>query len=178
MPQLSLEQVKTRFEAAQLAGFIYQHDSHILVLQEPLTEQGTVLNNFIQHEHSTDQLGLQFAIRVQQDSAQFLIGLTHSNQDRRYEIGAGHLKGEQRAFNLLYAFYNYPKGFYMLEAPLYSTSAQLEQAIEQQLFGQQHLAFLDTAIKVNPMGQQVHWMKHFIVQQALDMKVRMQTALL
>lgn len=107
-----------------------------------------------------------------------MIGLTHSNQDRSYEIGAGNLKGDQKAFNLMYAFYNYPKAFYLVSMPLASTSSQLEQAIEQQLFQRLELAFLDTAVKTNPMGEQVQWMKSFIVQQSLNMKVRIQTSLI
>ena len=62
--------------------------------------------------------------------------------------------------------------------PLACNSQQLTQAIEQQLFQLDSMSFLNTAIKTNPMGQQVEWMKDFIVQQALDMKVRIQTALL
>ena len=106
-----------------------------------------------------------------------MLGLTHSNQDRRYEIGAGHLKADQKAFNLLYAFYNYPKAFYLIHLPLMANSAQLEEAIESQLFNQERLGFLNSAMKTNPMGQQYNWMKSFIVQQALDMKVRMQICL-
>ena len=62
--------------------------------------------------------------------------------------------------------------------PLASTSSQLEQAIEQQLFQCPELAFLDTAVKTNPMGEQVQWMKSFIVQQSLNMKVHIQTSLI
>ena len=87
------------------------------------------------------------------------------------------LKADQKAFNLLYAFYNYPKAFYLVSLPLAANNAQLEDAIESQLFNQPKLDFLNTAIKTNPMGQQVNWMKSFIVQQALDMKVRIQTCL-
>ena len=89
----------------------------------------------------------------------------------------GNLKADQRAFNLLYAFYNFPKAFYLVSLPLAANSIQLEEAIESQLFNQLQLDFLNTAIKTNPMGQQVNWMKSFIVQQALDMKVRIQTCL-
>lgn len=113
-----------------------------------------------------------------QISFPFLLGITHSNQDRSYEIGAGNLKADQKAFNLIYAFYNYPKGFSLVEMPLNATTAELYQAIETQLFTQQKLDFLNTAMKTNPMGEQVAWMKAHILQQALDMKVRIQTALL
>ena len=58
-----------------------------------------------------------------------------------------------------------------------ANSAQLEDAIESQLFHQEQLDFLNSAMKTNPMGQQYNWMKSFIVQQALDMKVRMQICL-
>lgn len=78
----------------------------------------------------------------------------------------------------MYAFYNYPKAFYLVSMQLASTSSQLEQAIEQQLFQHPELAFLDTAVKTNPMGEQVEWMKSFIVQQSLNMKVRIQTSLI
>ena len=58
-----------------------------------------------------------------------------------------------------------------------ANSAQLEEAIESQLFHQEQLGFLNSAMKTNPTGQQYNWMKSFIVQQALDMKLRMQTCL-
>ena len=54
----------------------------------------------------------------------------------------------------------------------------LEQTLQQQLFSQPDLNFLNTAVKVNPMGEQVKWMQQYILQQTLDMKVRIQTALL
>ncbi|MPN53923.1 hypothetical protein SDC9_201592 [bioreactor metagenome] len=132
----------------------------------------------MQHELTADQIGLQFGLRLSDNHFDFLIGVTHSNQDRSYEIGAGNLKADQKAFNLLYAFYNYPKAFYLVSLPMTASSAQLEQAIETQLFNQANLDFLKTAIKTNPMGQQVNWMKAFILQQALNMKVRIQTCLL
>ncbi|MEJ2898155.1 hypothetical protein [Acinetobacter sp. NS-4] len=177
LPDPNIESVKSRLERAQLAGHIYQHNQHLLVLQEPWAEDGTILNNFVQHELSADQIGLQFGLRLSGNQYDFLIGVTHSNQDRGYEIGAGNLKADQKAFNLLYAFYNYPKAFYLVSLPLTANSAQLTDAIETQLFSQPSLDFLNTAIKTNPMGQQVNWMKTFIVQQALEMKIRIQTCL-
>lgn len=172
-----LDTLKQLLEKARLAGFIYEHQQHMLVLQEALNEEGSTLNNFIQHEHSTDQLGLQFGLRLLENQWQFMIGITHSNQDRSFEIGAANLKGDDRAFNLLYAFYNYPKGFYSVTMPLAATTAQLEDAIEQQFFSLNKMNFLNSAIKTNPMGEQVYWMKAFIIQQALEMKVRIQTSL-
>lgn len=173
-----LESLKNQLEQAMLAGYIYQHQQHMLVLQEALTEDGSALNNFVQHEHTTDQIGMQFGLRLSDNQWQFVIGITHSNQNKNYEIGAGNLKGDERAFNLLYAFYNFPKAFYTVSMPLACNSQQLSEAIEQQLFQQETLSFLNSAIKINPMGQQVAWMKNFIMQQALDMKVRIQTTLL
>ena len=173
----TLESIKSSLIDAQLAGHIYQHNTQLLVLQEPLNDDGSILNNFVQHELSADQIGLQFGLRLSDKHLDFLIGVTHSNQDRSYEIGAGNLKADQKAFNLLYAFYNYPKAFYLVSLPLTANSAQLADAIETQLFSQPQLDFLNTAIKTNPMGQQVNWMKNFIVQQALEMKVRIQTCL-
>lgn len=173
-----LETLKQRIEAALLAGYIYQHNQNILVLQEALAEDGSAYQNFIQHELSADQIGLQFGLRLSNNNIEFLIGVTHSNQDRSYEIGVGNLKADQKAFNLNYAFYNYPKGFYLVAMPLAATSSKLEEAIETQLFNQVPLAFLDTALKTTPRGEQVKWMKQFIVQEALNMKVRIQTQLL
>ena len=173
-----LESLKKKLEQAMLAGYIYQHQQHMLVLQEALTEDGSALSNFIQHEHTTDQIGMQFGLRLLDNQWQFVIGITHSNQNKNYEIGAGNLKGDERAFNLLYAFYNFPKAFYIVSMPLACNSQQLTDAIEQQLFQQDSMRFLNSAIKTNPMGQQVTWMKNFIMQQALDMKVRIQTSLL
>ena len=115
---------------------------------------------------------------MQEGHWEFLIGVTYSNQNAAYEIGAGNLKGDQKAFNLLYAFYNYPKAFYLVALPLTTNSQILEQTLQQQLFKQPDLDFLNTAVKVNPMGEQVKWMQHYILQQTLDMKVRIQTALL
>ncbi|WP_180050454.1 hypothetical protein [Acinetobacter sp. YH12211] len=173
-----IEPIKSKLEQAKLAGFFYQHSPELLVFQEPLNDDGSMLNVFVQHELSADQIGLQFGLRCRDQQLSFLIGVTHSNQDRSYEIGAGNLKAEQKAFNLMYAFYNYPKGFYLVDVPLNATTAELHQAIETQLFSQEKLDFLNTAIKTNPIGTQVTWMKAHILQQALDMKVRIQTALL
>ena len=172
-----IETLKKLLEQSNLAGFIYQHQQHMLILQEALNDDGSALNNFIQHDYSADQLGLQFGLRLLDNQWQFMIGITHSNQDRSYEIGAGNLKGDQRAFNLLYAFYNYPKGFYTIAMPLAATSEQLKTAIEQQFFNLPEMQFLETAIKTTPLGSQIHWMKSFIIQQSLDMKVRIQTSL-
>ena len=173
-----LSTLKTRLEQAELAGYIYQHQQHILVLQEPFSEDGKPLNIYLQHELTADQIGLQFGLRLQEGHWEFLLGVTYSNQNAAYEIGAGNLKSDQKAFNLLYAFYNYPKAFYLVALPLTSNSQMLEQTLEQQLFSQPDLHFLDTAIKVNPMGEQITWIKNYILQQTLDMKVRIQTALL
>lgn len=173
-----LSTLKTRLEQAELAGYIYQHQQHILVLQEPFSEDGKPLNIYLQHELTADQIGLQFGLRLQEGHWEFLLGVTYSNQNAAYEIGAGNLKGDQKAFNLLYAFYNYPKAFYLVALPLTSNSQMLEQTLEQQLFSQPDLHFLYTAIKVNPMGEQITWIKNYILQQTLDMKVRIQTALL
>ena len=59
---LSLEHIKQSLENAQFAGNIYQHNDHILVLQEPYTEDGAAFNIFVQHELSADQIGLQFGL--------------------------------------------------------------------------------------------------------------------
>jgi hypothetical protein len=173
-----IDTLKARLEQARLASFIYLHNRNMLTLQDALNENGAALNNFAQHELTADQIGLQFGLRLSDGQWQFMIGLTHSNQDRSYEIGAGNLKGDQRAFNLLYAFYNYPKGFYTVSMPLASNAQQLEDAIEQQLLSQPALSFLNSAVKTNPTGQQVQWMKSYLIQEALNMKVRIQTALL
>ncbi len=173
-----IDTLKARLEQARLASFIYLHNRNMLTLQDSLNENGAALNNFAQHELTADQIGLQFGLRLSDGQWQFMIGLTHSNQDRSYEIGAGNLKGDQRAFNLLYAFYNYPKGFYTVSMPLASNAQQLEDAIEQQLLSQLALSFLNSAVKTNPTGQQVQWMKSYLIQEALNMKVRIQTALL
>lgn len=174
---ISLEQLKLRLEQAHFAGHIYQHDQ-ILVLQEPYSEDGSAFNIFVQHEHSSDQLGLQFALKLDQTKLKFLIGVTHSNQDSRYEIAINNLKGDQKAFNLCYAFYNYPKKFYLIETDLHVNADQFKQCIEEQLFNKEELSFLETATKINPMGQSYHWMKQYILQASLEMKVRIQTTLI
>ncbi|AXY57432.1 hypothetical protein CDG60_13170 [Acinetobacter chinensis] len=175
---MDITQIKNRLEQAHLAEFIYQHQPHLLVLQEPLNDAAKALNIFVQHEHSADQIGLQFGLRISDNQTEFLIGITHSDQNREYEIGAGNLKADQKAFNLLYAFYNYPKGFYLIHLPLNANAAQLKSALNAQFFHHEALTFLHTAFKINPMGEQRTWMKDFIVEQSLDMKVRIQTALL
>lgn len=174
---ISLEQIHQRLTEAQFAGNIYQHDN-ILVLQGPYNEDGSAFNIFVQHDRTADQLGLQFAVQLKDNQPKFLIGVTHSNQDAGYEFAITQLKGVQKAFNLCYAFYNYPKKFYLIETDLHANSAQFSQSIEQQLFQIPELAFLHDAIKTNPMGQSYHWMKHYIVQSSLDMKVRIQTCLI
>lgn len=175
---LDLETIKSRLEQAQLAGFIYQHQQHMLVLQQPLNEDGSPLNFYLQHDMTADQIGLQFGLRLADNHLEFVLGITHSNQNPKYEIGAGHLKGDQKAFNLLYAFYNYPKAFYTVAFDLSINSQNLEEALETQLFHRPELNFLEDALKTNPMGVQVKWMKAYIMQQVLDMKVRIQTSLL
>lgn len=175
---LSSDHIQHRIQQTHLAGDLYQHNDHLYILQEPLQENGTPLNIFVQHEQTADQIGLQFGLKICDQNIEFLIGVTHSNQDRRYEIGVGNLKGDQKAFNLLYAFYNYPKAFYLLHLPLAANTQQLKQALEQQLFNQPECAFLTEATKINPQGQQVYWMKDFILQQSLDIKVRLHMCLL
>lgn len=174
---ISLEQIHQRLVRSQFAGNIYQHND-ILVLQEPFTEDGSAFNIFVQHDRTADQLGLQFAVQLKENHLKFLIGVTHSNQDASYEFAVTQLRGDQKAFNLCYAFYNYPKNFYLVETDLYVNSAQFSQCIDQQLFQIPALSFLDDAVKVNPRGQSYHWMKHYIVQSSLDMKVRIQTCLI
>lgn len=176
--EFDLETLKSRLEQAKLAGFIYQHQQHILVLQEPYTEDGSPLNIYIQHELTADQIGLQFGMRKLNGQWEYLLGITYSNQQAGYETGAGNLRGDQKAFNLLYAFYNYPKAFFLVTLPLSANTQALEQALDEQLFNQPELKFLETAVKTNPMGEQVQWMKSYILQQALEMKVRIQTAIL
>lgn len=61
--EFDLDTLKSRLEQAKLAGFIYKHQQHILVLQEPYTEDGSPLNIYIQHELTTDQIGVQFGLR-------------------------------------------------------------------------------------------------------------------
>jgi hypothetical protein len=176
--EFDLDTLKSRLKQAKLAGFIYQHQQHILVLQEPYTEDGSPLNIYIQHELTADQIGLQFGLRKLNGQWEYLLGMTYSNQQAGYEIGVGNLRGDQKAFNLLYAFYNYPKAFFLVALPLSANTQALEQALDEQLFNQPELKFLEAAVKTNPMGEQVQWMKNYILQQALEMKVRIQTAIL
>lgn len=175
---LNLETIKIRLEQAKLADHIYQHQQHILVLQQPLNDDGTPFSFYLQHELSADQIGLQFGLRLTAQNLELVLGMTHSDQNSRYEIGAGHLKGDQKAFNLLYAFYNYPKAFYNVAFNLSINSPDLERTLEEQFFQKPELDFLNTATKTNPMGVQYPWMKAYILQQVLDMKVRIQTSLL
>ena len=57
-----IEQTKSKLEKAQLAGFLYKHSPELLVLQEPLNDNASMLNIFVQHELSADQIGLQFGL--------------------------------------------------------------------------------------------------------------------
>ena len=68
--QYTLETLKTRLEQANLAGYIYQHQQHMLVLQEPFADDGNALNVYIQHELTADQIGLQFGVRLQDNNAE------------------------------------------------------------------------------------------------------------
>ena len=173
----TLEEIQKTLDQAQLAGHIYQQDQ-LLVLQEPFTQQGEALNIFVQHDLTADQLGMQFGIKVLDDQIEFLIGITRSNQDRRSEIGTWNLKGEQKAFNLCYAFYNYPKHFYLLRCPLQASTTELENILQSELFDLPELDFLNTAIKVNAMGQEYFWIKNYILELASEMKMRIQNAVL
>ena len=173
-----IETLKAALEKALLSGYIYQHNQNLLALQEVLNEDGSRYSNFVQHEFTTDQIGLQFGLRLSNNNIEFLIAITHSNQDHRSEISIGHLKGNQKAFNLCYAFYNYPKHFFVVETDLYANAEQFKDCLEKQLFSQPELSFLDTATKVNPMGQNYPWMKDYIAQLSLEMKVRIQTSLI
>lgn len=171
-----LDQIKHCLEQSNLAGHIYQQDQ-ILVLQEPFDHDGAALNIFVQHESTADQLGLQFGVQVLDDAIEFLIGITHSNQDRSSEIGTWNLKGEQKAFNLCYAFYNYPKRFYLLRCLLNADDADISEMLNTQLFANPELQFLDTALKTDDMGKPYTWMKDYILEQALEMKARIQSCL-
>ncbi|MGA9699951.1 MAG: hypothetical protein WBQ67_13650, partial [Acinetobacter sp.] len=84
MPTLdcTLKSVKSSLEQAQLAVHIYQHNEHFLILQEPLNDDGSILNDFVQHELTADQIGLQFGLRLSDNYFDFLMGVTYSNQDR------------------------------------------------------------------------------------------------
>lgn len=170
----TFEQIKQHLEHAQLAGHIYQQDQ-ILVLQEPFSETGEALNIFVQHEITADQLGFQFAIQVLDDRIDFLIGVTHSNQDRSSEIGTWSLKGEQKAFNLCYAFYNYPKHFYILRYPIQLTEKEATLSLQQQLSAQVALDFINTALKTNQAGEPTPWMKEYILKLCLSMQQRLRT---
>ena len=174
MSHILFEQIQQHLEQAQLAGHIYQQDQ-ILVLQEPFSESGEALNIFVQHEQSADQLGMQFAIQVLDDQIEFLIGITHSNQDRSSEIGTWSLKGEQKAFNLCYAFYNYPKHFYILRYPIDYREDEATHQLEQQLSAHATLDFINTALKSNEHGEQSPWMKDYILKLCLGMQKRLQT---
>lgn len=173
---MDIEHIKSQLISHHLAGYIYQHNS-LLVLQEPFMEDGSAFNVFAQHELSGNQIGLQFAIRVNTDSLSLLVGMTHSNPNREYEIAIQNLKGEQRAFNLVYSFYNYPKGFYLLEFPLHTPSSKLEEHLHDELNRIEPLAFIQTAIKITPMGKPVKWIEQFIYEQLLSMKVRILQAI-
>lgn len=173
---LDIQDIYSKLENAKLAGNIYQHNN-ILVLQSPYQDDGTALNVFAQHEHSAEQIGLQFAAQIFEDRIDYLIGVTLSNQDKSYEISAGNLKNEQKAFNLMYTFYNFPKKFYLVRLAIHSTSTNLALAFHQQLFIQPELNFIETTLKTNPHGAQTSWIKTFIIQQSTEMKVRLQIIL-
>ena len=173
----TLSQIKYQLEQHTVAGHIYEHQQ-ILVLQEPLNPDGSTFNMFIQHDQTADQLGLQFAIELQDQQLNFLMGVTHSNQDRSYEISPGNLKGDQKAFNLCYAFYNYPKAFYLCRCTLEASDAEFEQALKAQLFDRPALAFLNTALKTDQQGHPQYWMKRQINDLAQQVKQRLQTAIL
>lgn len=172
----SLSQIQKQLEEAKLAGNIYNQDN-LLVLQAPWQDDGSALNVFAQHEHTTEQIGLQFGLKISDSKIDYLIGFTLSNQDRSYEISAGNLKGDQSAFNLIYAFYNFPKRFYLVEMPLNARSDEIEYALERQLFSKAELAFIEQSLKINPHGEHIQWIKKFVLQQVFDMKVRLQLAL-
>lgn len=178
MPQTyHYDEIIAQLEQAQLASHFYQQDN-LIILQAPYQDDGSALNILAQHELTSEQIGLQFGLKVSESKIDFLLGITYSNQDRSYELSVASLKGEQKAFNLIYAFYNYPKAFHMVSLPLHSNYAQLSDEIEKQLFQDERFKFLNTAIKTNPSGQQIYWIKEFILQQVLEMKVRIQTSLL
>ena len=46
----------------------------------------------------------------------------------------------------MYAIYKYTKGFYLVDAPFNTTTTELHQSIETQLFAQEKLDFLNMAI--------------------------------
>ena len=57
-----IEQIKSKLEQAQLAGFLYQHSPELLVLQAPLNDDTSMLNIFVQHQLITDQIRLPFGL--------------------------------------------------------------------------------------------------------------------
>lgn len=168
----SIATLQQQLETSGLAGNIYQHQ-YILVLQEPLNADGSAFNIFVQHDQTADQLGLQFAIEQQQQQLNLLIGVTHSNQDRSFEISPGNLTGDQKAFNLCYAFYNYPKQFFLMRTPLHQTTQQLDFAIQQQLFEQPSLNFLNSAIHNSANTPPQYWMKQHLRDLCHDMQQRL-----
>lgn len=76
-----IEPIKSKLEQAKLAGFFYQHSPELLIFQEPLNDDGSMLNVFVQHELSADQIGLQFGLRCHADKLSFFIG-HHAQQPR------------------------------------------------------------------------------------------------
>ena len=176
MTVLDIEQIKSQLITHRLAGHIHQQNS-VLVLQEPIMEDGTAYHVFAQHELSGNQVGLQFGIRVNSHSLSMLVGITHSNPNSGYEIAIQNLKGEHRAFNLLYSFYNYPKGFYLMEFSLHSHSSEIERQLHNGLNRIEPLRFIQTAIKITPTGKSIKWIEQFIFEQILSMKVRIQLAI-
>lgn len=169
---LEFKTIQQRLEQSNIAGHIYQHEQ-ILVLQEPFTENGEALNIFVQHEQTADQLGMQFALKITEQDIEFLIGVTHSNQDRSHEIGTWSLKGEQKAFNLCYAFYNYPKHFYILRYPLNFSEDDALISLGQQLAAHDALDFIHTASKTNEQGEQTAWIKAYVLNLCLTMQKRL-----
>lgn len=171
-----LHNIKSKLQQQQLARHIHQYQN-TLVLQEPSLEDGIPLNVFAQHEFSDDQVGLQFGLQMTENQLNMLVGLTYSNQNPLNEIGIHQLKGELRAFNLLYSFYNYPKALFLIEFPLCSSSSLISARLETVLLHTQQLSFIETALKINLVGEPVQWIKQFIFQQILSMKIRIQQAL-
>ena len=58
----------------------------------------------------------------------------------------------------MYAIYKYTKGFYLVDAPINTSTKELYQSIETQLFAQEKLYFLNTTIYTNPRDVQVAWL--------------------
>ena len=79
---------------------------------------------------------------------------------------------------MCYAFYNYPKHFYLLRCPLQASTTELENILQSELFDLPELDFLNTAIKVNAMGQEYFWIKSYILKLSSEMKKRIQNAVL